>query len=785
MDLASGSGRDGTCGLIALLAFAAAMMLFCTAVTADDEITRLAPQTVSASRTGPSLLLDDERYPANLQVWSDPLDMRDRGFADTLERQAAGVFISDAAGNSSQADLFYRGYTASPLLGLPQGLALYQDGVRINAPFGDIVQWDLVPMAAIRRLELVPGPSPLYGQNALGGAIAATTYTGWDQNGSVAQLIHGSDGRYGAAVTHGMSSRRHALFVAIEAENDEGWRDHSRSRMRRGFARLSWAEDDAALDLRLTAADNRLLGNGAAPEQLLDNEGRDAVFTYPDRTSPQLLGVHLSGSRLLAPTARLRGGVYLRSSLLRTLNGDGTEYEACEEPDNSDAAGRPWLCADDDDTERVVRDDDDRPVLAGPDNLSATLNTSRTQQRAYGAHLRADFAQQLGGRPLRWHAGVSYDGANVEFSSATELARLTAGRSAAGSGVEDAGARIGVDTQTQHAAAFASAGWDIAQALTLTAAARFEHIHIRLDDRIGEALNGNHRFRRLNPMLALSWTAAPGHVVFVSLAQASRAPTPVELTCADPDDPCRLPNSFVSDPPLDQVLARSIEIGLRGARRHAAWRVAAFHSRAARDILFIADGDVTNEGYFANVGDTLRRGIEFGFKQTLVRGLGVSLDYAFVDARFRDGFTVNTPHHPVRDGGAPVAAARRVSGGDRLPLVPRHLLRAALDWNHGAWQTGVEVLARSSAPYRGDEANVDPRRLPGYAIAHLRLQWQASARLSLIVGVDNLFDTDYETFGVYGEADEVLGEDYEDARRFVGPGAPRSWSLGLRLDLRR
>ena len=83
--------------------------------------------------------------------------------------------------------------------------------------------------------------------------------------------------------------------------------------------------------------------------------------------------------------------------------------------------------------------------------------------------------------------------------------------------------------------------------------------------------------------------------------------------------------------------------------------------------------------------------------------------------------------------------------------------------------------------FRGDEANVDDQRVPGFALFNLRGQWQFTPRWTALAGLSNVFDTDYASFGVYGEADEVLGEDYEDARRFIGPGAPRQYSLGVRL----
>ncbi|MDO1767582.1 Plug domain-containing protein, partial [Escherichia coli] len=59
-----------------------------------------------------------------------------------LEQNVTGVTLNSSQGNPYQPDVNYRGFTASPLLGTPQGLSVFQDGVRINEPFGDVVNWD-------------------------------------------------------------------------------------------------------------------------------------------------------------------------------------------------------------------------------------------------------------------------------------------------------------------------------------------------------------------------------------------------------------------------------------------------------------------------------------------------------------------------------------------------------------------------------------------------------------------------------------------------------------------
>ena len=156
-------------------------------------------------------------------------------FLSAIGQRLPGVSLGDQSGNEFQRDVKYRGFTASPVIGTPQGLAVYQNGVRINEVFGDTVNWDFIPESAIHRLELVPN-NPVYGLNALGGAIAMQMKNGFIYRGAEAEVRGGSYGRSGATVQAGGQNGDFAAYVAADALKDEGWRDYSPSRLRRIFA---------------------------------------------------------------------------------------------------------------------------------------------------------------------------------------------------------------------------------------------------------------------------------------------------------------------------------------------------------------------------------------------------------------------------------------------------------------------------------------------------------------------------------------------------------------------
>src|SRR5438105_10365478 len=100
-----------------------------------------------------------------------------RSLADALE-QLPGVTTSDELGATAQLDVSLRGFQVSPVIGLPQGVTVYVDGVRANEPDAHEVNFDLLPLEDVERVDVVYGPSVLLGRNALGAAVNLVTRRG-------------------------------------------------------------------------------------------------------------------------------------------------------------------------------------------------------------------------------------------------------------------------------------------------------------------------------------------------------------------------------------------------------------------------------------------------------------------------------------------------------------------------------------------------------------------------------------------------------------------------------
>ena len=265
---------------------------------------------------------------ANVQVIVPPAvpALAPSDTARLLAERATSVTVTDSQAGTFQPDMLFRGFTGSPLLGSSEGLAVYQDGVRMNEAFGDTVSWDAIPATAIASLNLIPGSNPLFGLNALGGALSIRTKDGFSAPGSRGSFRGGSFGRYDAEAESGGQNGRLGYYLAGSLNTEDGWRDHSPSTVRRLFGDVGWRSWGSQFNVSFTGASNDLTGNGPSPEPLLAQD-RAAVFTYPDRTDND---VAMAAARFLSSRSygHVDGVAYYRYTALRTFNGDWAGDEA-------------------------------------------------------------------------------------------------------------------------------------------------------------------------------------------------------------------------------------------------------------------------------------------------------------------------------------------------------------------------------------------------------------------------------------------------------------------------
>ncbi len=709
----------------------------------------------------PGLGTPTRDVPANVQIYTsrDLSGQRQTNITDYLEQNPTSLTSNAAQGNPFQPDISFRGFTASPLLGTPQGVSVFQDGVRVNEPFGDVVNWDLIPQSAVASIQLIPGSNPAFGLNTLGGALAVYTKSGARYPGGGLELSGGSFGRRSAQAEWGGERGSLDYFVTGNYFDDHGWADHNPSTVRQLFSKVGWQDEKTDLDVSLTAADNRLQGTQTLPLSFLDDIRQ--AYTFPDENTNKLALLTVKGSRFLSGNALLGGNVYYR------------RYETHAFSSNVN--------------------DNFGEVDAGTglvDDVQATNDTSVIDQDGYGAGAQLVLTGEPAGLRNQLTLGASADLGHARFTQHSQDAQFTPDRGTVG--IDDFMLATDAGTRSRYYGLFATDTLHLNPLWTLTVSGRYNHARIEIDDRTGTAplLNGAHSYSRLNPAVGVNFNPTPRLTAYASYNQGARAPTAVELTCADPGAPCKLPNDFLADPPLHQVISRTVEIGARGAAGKIwHWSAAAYQTRLSDDIQFISSSaGATNAGYFANIGTTRRQGTEISL-EAHGAPVSVAVRYSYLEPTFRSAFLENSPANSSADADGSI----QVEPGDTIPGNPRHALKVRVDYAvTPSFSVGTNLLATSGVYARGDENNEDVHgRLPGYALVNVDARYRASKAFEVFARVNNVFDRRYFNFGVVGENfftgpgrtfGPTAGAD-PVAEQFRGPGVPRGAWVGVRYSI--
>lgn len=747
---------------------------------AQPPVVTLPPVVVIGSTPLPALGIPLDKYAGNVQSLGAEEITRSGGLdlSDTLFRRLGSVGVTGNQSNPWQNDVTYRGFLASPLTGSAIGLSVYLDGMRFNDAFGDTVSWDLIPKLAIAGIDVIPGSNPIFGLNTLGGALAVRTKSGRDFPGTSIGVSAGSFGRWNVEAEHGGAHGPVDWYLAFNALDEDGWRDRSPSELRQLFTRVGLEKGGTALGLTYAYVNNDLVGNGLAPESLLDRH-RSAVYTFPDQTRNEMHLGSVRGSQQLTESLLLAANAFYRDYRRRTFNGDA-EVTCVDDATGQqvfDASGRLLHLGRCSGSSVGFFDSAGNP-LAG--NLArqagAEDRTTSTRSQDWGGTLQLSHDGKILGHANRLTVGVAYDGHQSRFNQRAADADLVP-RDGSVPTLRTGPFETIVDvlTRQQNVGVYFTDTFDIVERLALTLAGRYQHVSIDIRDRSGQnpALNGDHAFGRFSPAAGLTFQAFKHLTLYASYSEGFRAPTPAELTCADPDAPCNLPNAFIADPPLRPVVARTYEVGARGKlpigdqRSPLEWTLGVFRTELEDDILFTVTQSAGG-GFFRNVRGTRRQGVEAGLEGTW-RWLRYFWSYAWVDATYQSTETLAS---------ATEADGVRVHPGDQIPGIPLHNLKVGIEAEvvKNLW-LGANVVAASGSFLRGDDAN-RRARTNGYGILNLSARYRPLEHLEVWGRIDNVTDTRYETGGAlnFNAFGNPIG-----VERFVAPGPPVGGWGGVRI----
>jgi outer membrane receptor protein involved in Fe transport len=766
-------------------------------------------------------------------------DSNSLDLADLMNHRLASVYINENAENPYQPDINYRGYTASPLLGTPEGLSVYLDGVRQNQPFGDIVAWDLIPKVAIRDMALIPGSDPLYGLNTLGGAISVQTKDGLTASGGSLQITGGKFGRRaGEGEVGGTLPDGFNYYVAGNLYREDGWRQYSPSEVRQSFAKIGWTDAKTSVYLSGAYANNWMTGNGTSDFRFL-NVNYTSVNSIPDVTWDHSPSLTLNVTHAVKDNLRVSANAYYRYVRTDSSNGDLNDDsfdQSLYNLSNSDIAaltaagykGFPttgnattepypyWRCI----AQVLQNDTGGEPS----EKCNGVITRTTDKQNSYGLSGLVTWST----RHNLLSAGAGWDRGTSTYHQLSQLGYLNPDNVSFtlvpifldGTTFSDGDP---VDTQVLLHGTVNTPSIYATDTLTfgrwaVTFSGRYNHTSLDNLDYLPLSaargnLTSNNVFQRFNP--AAGFTYRPTHLfeTYFNYSEASRSPTSIELGCADPTQPCNLPNALVSDPPLKQVITRNFEVGLRSNDSGTLhWSADYFFGQNYNDLLFVAS-EQTGFGYFLNFGRTRRDGVELELSHDW-RQWSLGSNYTFLNATYQSAQTIDGGSNSTNDSalaGMPgLDDDIHITPGDFIPQVPRNLFKLYGQYHPSSKLTAeLDILAAGSSFARGNENNLDQPdgvyyngsgKSAGYGAADIGARYQVTHRIQVFAQLNNLLDKHYYTaaqlgttpfdnndrfvarpFGTpYGAGD---GDIPIRSSTFLAPGTPFNLYGGLKITL--
>ena len=722
----------------------------------------------------PSIGLPLNIIPANIQI-VNRADLKNQAgvsIVDFANNNLQGVSIQETQGNPFQPDVTFRGYSASPLGGAPQGISVFLDGVRMNEPFGDTVRWDLIPTFAIQGMQMVPGSNPVYGLNTLGGAIAIQTKSGRTNQGAAIEASAGSWSRKNVSAEYGGVSKDGSVdyFFGVNYLDEDGWRKYSPTTVKQTFGKVGWQSESTKIDLSYLNVNNDLIGNGLVPQELMTGLGRDAIHTRPDQTRNTLSQITLNGSHWLNNDVMFSANTYYRRSNQKTLNGDVNDEFTAGDP-------------------------------------QAVFNSTRTRTNAVGVSGQFAFNQNIFNKKNQLIVGTGIDRSMSKYGQfEQEFNSWDSTRYPAGGAADDQETATNFMGKTTTSSVFATDTFSVNELIHVNAGLRYNYSKVNnkdflvgTEDHIGDA-GGRHTFSRVNPSLGLTLTPNQNVSVYGSYSESNRAPTAMELACADPLAPCLLPNAMASDPPLKQVVAKTYDLGAKGnLAGNVKWNASVYQAVNHNDLQFIHAGTNASMGYFDNVGRTKRQGLDLGLSTTIDK-LSLTGSYGYVRATYDDSFTLSNESNSSN-----VDQTINVTKGNYLAGIPKHQFKLRAQYEViPAWTVGANLVAFSSRYMHGNENNghqanslactpaEDGDEIPcgkgktgGYTVVNLDTQYNVGSGWKVFAKAINIFDKDYETTGRLGMShfgSNGVWSDDTTGTRLVAPGAPRAGWIGVRYE---
>ncbi len=677
-------------------------------------------------------------------------------------RRTPGVDVTDELGSPLSQALNFRGQTASPVPGTPQGLAVYMNGVRINEAYGDVVNWAFIPTVAVDQAQIVTG-NPVFGLNALAGAVVMNMKNGFTWQGTEFNLQGGSDYTVQGSGQYGIQKGNWAYYVALEGVRTNGYRYFGQSDVERSYADIGYRAEGNEVHLSVNAAATGIGAAGTTPLELVQ-QNPWADFNLPGAVQNSVAMVTLSDQSAITSTLQFNGNAYFRQYAAAHQDGNVSDFYHCSAAFVCNSNDLPAQNPIDGSAPGTTPLPDPVP---GADNGApmGEIDSNWTHTYSAGTTLQLTDTDKILGHTNNITAGVSEDHGWTHFTGSSILGNLPPDFVVASYGelINEPAydvSPVSLQTQNNYLGVFVLDTFDVTDRLSLHAGARFNDAQINLNDELGTSLTSQNNFNRINPVAGVTIKITPDIAAYASYSEANRAPTPLELGCSSPTQPCMIDNFLVADPPLQQVISRTVEAGFKGSNAIAwswapgrlDWSISGYRTENQNDIMSVPS-IVTGFGYYTNAGDTIRQGVDVGATYTADRWDAYA-NYSYISAKFATPVLLASPNNPFADANGNI----QVEPGDNLPGIPNNKFKVGFDYEllHG-WKIGADLVYQSGQYYFGDEINALPQ-VPGFVSLNLRTSYQVNNNVQIYALINNATDNRYFTYGALYDTGSTVNQ---------------------------
>ncbi len=744
----------------------AATQLIMSVAQADDVVGTLPTVEVVGVSPVASFNIPLNQYPGNIQVLreNDIESQKSSSFSELLGRSATSVTLNEIQGNPFQLDLNYRGQRLSSVLGSPQGVSAYLDGVRINEAFGDVISWDMLPESAISTITMVPGSNPMYGMNTLSGALVMTTKNGLTHEGNEIEVSGGSFGRLRTDAGMGKKlSDGYHFYVAATGFRENGWREKSDSKLANTFMKYGRETDKTSWNLSFLAGTSDLKGNGLLPTSQYSSNYRGG-YTFYDITKTKAQQLSFDASHKLSNEEKISLVSWVRNSKRNASGGDVEDgyLDSCLDGGVGNAV--PGTCGS---------------IGSSPNLASAAINKTSASATTVGATFQWD-------RKIDLHK--LFAGATVQYTKSRY--QSFEGETDFDGRVADTSEVTSYDAQADHKGKVGQLALYLGDVYmprpgtVLSSSFRYDFakVHNHLNNiSVGEQKE-TFTYRKLNPSFGGSQELNKQVTIFGNWSQGMRVPTAFELGCSRDNNPCRVPTGLQDDPYLKPIISQTTEIGFRlNPNENTRITITGFHNLNKDDIAFVRSSAGTQAGYFTTIGNTLRKGIELSgrYKQSTWE---VGASYTYLKATYRS--EVNLPSVGQYEDDNSITTSK----GTRIAGLPEHIFKlAGLYRVTPQWRVGADIQSFGSQVVAGNENGASEfegsgkDKLAGYTIFNMNTNYEISKGLNAFIRVNNVFDKRYASYASLGY-DVFTNPGSATEAVFYAPGAPRAVFGGVRYE---